>query len=195
MCARFEQKIRIAEVAKRFGLTDVPPLVNAPDIRPTDQATVITRNGEGKLIPWGLEVPWSKQPMINARSETLVEKITFRNILDNRCIIPASCYFEWRKDGISKLKNTITVDGQDCFSMAGLFDGNRFTIITCEPAASISHVHNRMPVILAPDVEQSWLNAEIEFADVRKFLGPFGTSPMIAKEQSPPESRQKDLFA
>lgn len=195
MCARFEQKIRIAEIAKRFGLKETPALINAPDVRPTDRATIITGDGEGSLISWGLDVSWSKQPMINARSETLVEKVTFRNLLESRCIIPASCYFEWRKNGGKKLKNTISVDGQDDFSMAGLFDGNNFTVITSAAAPSIAHIHSRMPVILNTDEAQQWLNPAYSFADVGRFLQPFDSLPLLAEEEIPPLSSQPDLFA
>ena len=73
MCSRFEQKSRAEEVAKQYGLTNMPPLVNAPDIRPTDQALVITTNGQAKLLAWGFDVPWDSKPLINARSETLRE--------------------------------------------------------------------------------------------------------------------------
>ncbi len=194
MCSRFEQKVRASEVAKRFGLTDTPPLVNAAEIRPTDQAMIITSTGDARLLGWGFDVAWDKKPMINARSETLHEKATFRNKLENRCIIPASAYYEWRKDGEGKFKNTISVDGLETFSMAGLIHDNRFTIITCTPATAIAHIHNRMPVILSPDAEAAWINNDLAYTDVSKFLTPYDTLPLKAVEDTPPPPAQGNLF-
>jgi len=198
MCSRFEQKVRASEVAKRFGLADTPPLVNAPEIRPTDQALVITSMGQAHLMAWGFEVPWDSKPLINARSETLRDKVTFRDKLEHRCIIPASAYYEWRDTGsqtpTKKLKNKISVDGLETFSMAGLVDNNRFTIITCEPTPAIAHIHNRMPVILSAAAETAWVNGELGFNDVSKFLYPYDSMPLKAEEETPPEPAQGELF-
>jgi len=198
MCSRFEQKVRASEVAKRFGLSDTPPLVNAPEIRPTDQALVITSMGQPHLMAWGFEVSWDNKPLINARSETLRDKVTFRDKLENRCIIPASAYYEWRDTGLQtptrKLKNRISIDGLESFSMAGLIDNNRFTIITCEPTPAIAHIHNRMPVILSTEAEAAWVNGELGFNDVGKFLYPYDSMPIRAKEEQPPKPAQGDLF-
>jgi len=202
MCSRFEQKVRAKEVARRFGLTDTPPLVNTAEVRPTDQALVITTVGNPNgnsiiisgLMAWGFEVPWDSNPLINARSETLSTKTTFQDKLEYRCIIPASAYYEWRKDDCGKYKNTISVEGQESFSMAGLIDNNHFIIITCPSVPDISHIHNRMPVILSGEAEQAWINSELTFDDVRQNLFAFNAGALKVEEDVPPAPAQRDLF-
>jgi putative SOS response-associated peptidase YedK len=195
MCSRFEQKVRAGEVAKRYGLIDLPPLVNMSEIRPTDQALVITTSGQARFAAWGFTVSWDNKPMINARSETLTEKVTFRDKLENRCIVPASSYFEWRKEGANKFKNQISVENRETFSLAGLMTENHFTIITCEPSPAIAHIHNRMPVILSGKGETAWINGDLKFDQVGKFLQPYDATPLTAEEDVPPLPAQGDLFA
>jgi len=189
MCSRFELTVHPREMAIRFALPVLPPVANLSEFRPTDQALVIGPGGTGRFLAWGFAVDWSKSPLINARAETLTEKKTFLPVLGNRCIVPATAYFEWRKDGSQRLKLT----SGDPFAMAGLSDGERFTIVTCPPAATIAHIHNRMPVILAPDVESLWLDPSKAFTDVSVHLKTFGGA-LRAEEDTPPAPAQGDLF-
>ena len=195
MCSRFELVSNPNEIASRFGLGMTPPLVNVPETRPTDLALVIRTSGTVELMAWGFEVDWDNRPLINARSETLGEKKTFLGHLNNRCIIPASAYFEWRKVDGQKLKNRILPSDQSLFAMAGLTDGKQFSIITCTPAPSVAGIHNRMPVILNPSSEAAWINPEIPFDAVKGFLIPYEIAPIISTEDVPPEPGQKDLFS
>ena len=130
--------------------------------RATDQALIIDRRlGEGpgaRLLGWGLPVEWDAKPLINARAETLAEKKTFQPLLDARCLVPATAYFEWRKASAGKLKNRIAPSDGGLFAFAGLMDGRRFTIITCRPAPEIAHIHGRMPVILDRRAEPKWID-------------------------------------
>lgn len=193
MCSNYELHGTPRNVMLAFGLDDEPSMPNKDELRPTDLALVIGTGKNVLLQPWGLSVDWSKQPMINARSETLREKPTFNGLLEKRCVVPASAYFEWRKtDGGRKLKNRISVAGADIFAMAGLTDGERFTIVTCAPSPSIAHIHNRMPVLLAHDGIDAWLSAQ-SYADVAGILSPF-EGDLAFEEETPPPPAQADLF-
>lgn len=175
-----------------MNLKSAPPLPNAPVVRPTDMALIIKGNN-AELMPWGLRVDWSKQPMINARSETLEEKPTFRSLLHNRCIVPASTYFEWRKNKHQQsCINMIKPAYFPVFGFAGLHDGERFTIITCTPSKSIAHIHSRMPVILEPDTFDAWMS-NAPFPDVKNYLKPF-EGEMSFEEEEPDPPAQADLF-
>ncbi len=178
---------------KALSLKSPPPLPNVPIIRPTDVALIITEGNRAVLQPWGLNVDWTKQPMINARAETLAEKPTFRGLLEQRCLIPVSAYFEWRKleDG-TKRKNTIFAPDTPVMAMAGLTDGTRFTMITCVPSPTVAHIHNRMPVILDGDARAAWLSAA-SFAAIRSVLNPYAGT-LNAKEDVPGPPAQTDLF-
>jgi len=111
-------------------------------------------------------------PMINARAETLMEKPTFRPLLNRRCLIPANGWYEWRKDGKAKHKNRITLPDHQPFLFAGLENGREATIITCAPSGSIAHIHNRMPAVIGPNHLVDWLDPRIAFEDLGHMLGP-----------------------
>lgn len=194
MCARFEVNQQPNDLATRFGLPDMPPAINMSVIRPTDQALIIKPEGQAILCGWGFDVSWDKKPLINARAESLTEKKTFAPLLEQRCIIPATGYFEWRNTGDSKRKNSIHPSDQTVFSMAGLWGVDRFTIITCAPSPEIAFIHNRMPVILTPEGEAAWLNPDSPFKSVSHHLVPYDRARMIAEEDTPTPPRQADLF-
>lgn len=195
MCARYELNEQPSDLAARFGLDVLPPALNRDIVRPTDQALVIGGQGDARLCSWGLEVSWDKKPLINGRSETLAEKPTFRPLLENRCVVPATAYFEWRPDNGAKLKNRIRPSDQIVFSMAGLKDGERFVILTCAPSPEISHIHNRMPVILTQESEIAWLDKSAPFSAVASCLVPYDQARVDAREETPPPPRQGDLFS
>lgn len=164
------------------------------EIRPTDRVPVVVAGRACRNLCWGIPAEWDGKPLINARSETLESKKSFRTILDNRCLIPATAYFEWRRDGKNRFKNRIApVDG-GLFAFAGLFEGDHFTVITCDPLPGIAHIHNRMPVILDRGAEAHWIDPARPFAELRQSLSPFVSGPLVAEEEKPRIS-QPDLFA
>ncbi|MEK9670895.1 MAG: SOS response-associated peptidase family protein [Rhodospirillaceae bacterium] len=180
-------------ITERFHLEEPPPVPNKEEVRPTNQALIIDPTGP-RLMRWGLEVKWSKQPMINARAETLAEKPTFKSLLERRCIVPMTAYFEWRTDAKAKLKNTIVPDAANGpFAFAGLSDGDAFTIVTCWPAASVAQIHSRMPVILDADHAARWADPNAGFDAVNSVLAPF-TGEIASTEDAPPPLKQADLF-
>lgn len=193
MCSNFELNAAPHDVMEAFGLDETPPIPNKDQLRPTDLSLVIGMGNVPRMQPWGLAVDWSKQPMINARCETLTEKPTFRGLLGQRCVIPASAYFEWRKtDDGKKLKNRISVVRSPIFCMAGLTDGERFTIITCAPAPAIRHIYHRMPAILPRDAVSAWLG-DISYDNVAERLASY-QGELSYEEEVPPEPAQGDLF-
>lgn len=197
MCSRYELKSPPEKIIERFGLTvpsvDFLDSLKGPEIRPTDSALVISLDQQPEFLPWGLEVGWQKSPVINARAETAEEKSTFQPLLNRRVVVPASAYFEWRKDGREKLKTRISMRHLEPFGMAGLRSDNRFVILTCCPADSIAHIHTRMPVILDQAAEQEWLNPDRTFEEVSPMLVPYAGA--FELEETPrPQPAQADLF-
>lgn len=192
MCTNYQAITRQVELAARFNLTALPPLPDKDDIRPTDRAPVVTADPQVQLLTWGIPAPRDGKPLINARAETLTEKPTFRPLLENRCLVPAAAYYEWRRDGRARLKNRITPADGVPFAFAGLTDGTHFTIVTCAPAPGIAHIHPRMPVILEAAAEAAWIDPAQSFAAVRNCLVPYA-APMNTDEELPRVS-QPDLF-
>ena len=184
MCSRYEMNARPRDLVERFLLKDEPVLPEKTEVRPTDEALIVVAR-RPVLCRWGLRVSWDDKPLINAREETLEQRKTFRPLLRDRCLVPATAYFEWRRDGKRRFKNRISPDGQDLFAFAALTDGEYFTIITCSPVPALAHIHDRMPVILAPDAGRQWLDQMIPFNEVSALLRPFSAGTLTAREEPP----------
>ena len=141
-----------------------------------------------KEMKWGFPQYQKKGLVINARAETVLERNMFReSVRRRRCIIPAGQYYEWDAQ-----KNKVTFSGQDqpVLYLAGFFDrfqdGDHFVILTTAANASVSPVHDRMPLILEKEELESWIydDAFLEFA-LRK---------VPAKLQKSQEYEQQTLF-
>ena len=180
MCGRYTLIADIGDLAQRFEFdgTDVSydPGYN---IAPTESVLTV-RNVEGReatFMKWGLIPFWAKDPkmgarMINARAETVAEKPAFRNALKKRrCLVLADGYYEWQKRPTSKRPFRIVMKSGEPFAMAGLWEtwrdpqGNvvpSCTIITTSANDYLAPIHNRMPVILPRESEESWLDSGIE---------------------------------
>lgn len=183
MCGKFEVKAAMKKVKKRFGLKLRPPPPQGDEqgieMAPTDRIlTIDSQSGQvrGRLLGWGLKVDWHAKALINARAETLSTKGTFRPLLQRRCLVPATAYFEWsRPPGGAKQKIRIHAKDSDLFAMAGLIglDGDSVTIVTCACAPEIATIHDRMPVILKPEDEAAWIDTRRAFNTVEKLLHPY----------------------
>ena len=115
--------------------------------------------------------------LINARSETASQKPTFKDgMLHRRCIIPASWYFEWNRNEPGRPKYAIGAEQKDIIYMAGIYrfekdsqtktDKPVFSILTRDPAESISFIHHRMPVLLPREAVRDWLNTSYRAEEV-----------------------------
>ncbi len=192
MCSRFEIDGPKENIANYFDLGELPIDFNLGEVRPTNNALIIEPGNKARMAKWGIPAPWDGKPLINARSETLDQKQSFRPLLESRCIVPASAYFEWRKIGKQRLKNRISLKDENLMGFAGLISGDHFTIITCEPVESIAYIHNRMPVILPSSARIDWCDNTKPFSNVSHYLKRHDTASLTAIEEKPP---QTDLFS
>lgn len=179
MCGRYYLKISIDKLLEKYGILDEKIVFSPSDeIFPSEKAPIIFNNGNKRvqIAKWGFSSFYGKHLIINARSETLEEKKTFKkSFLKQRCIIPVSGFFEWKKQNREKIKHKIYLKNQEIFSLAGLYDfisddsGNLttvFVIITTRANEKIKEIHHRMPVILDNNNEKEWLNPE--FYDIKE---------------------------
>ncbi len=133
------------------------------DVYPSNGAPVLTKSGAA-LMKWGFPRYDGSGLIINARSETAADKKMFAAPLrEGRCLVPASGYYEWRREGDKKTKYRLWSDGGSIY-MAGLYkktaDGDSFVVMTREAAESIAFIHDRMPVIFRGDSCREWLEGE-----------------------------------
>nr|WP_326213267.1 SOS response-associated peptidase [uncultured Oscillibacter sp.] len=167
MCGRYslapEQSKEIAqivaEVQARFGAASI----HTGEIFPTNAAPVLLPDGQ-KMTPkpmtWGFSSFKGKGVIINARGETALDKPMFRrSMLERRCIVPTTGFYEWDNQ---KRKYLFRLPGQDRLYLAGLwntFQGEeRFVVLTTAPNDTIINVHDRMPVLLTDDEVTPWLH-------------------------------------
>lgn len=125
------------------------------------------------LVRWGFVPSWAKEvapgkPLTNARSETILDKASFKHaIRRRRCLIPADGFYEWSGPEGRRQAYHITRSDGGPFAFAGIWehwqgaDGSELetaAIVTTEALAPIVHLHHRMPVIVAPDHHEAWLD-------------------------------------
>ena len=202
MCSQFQINSTIEKVALKFNVLASRNkhnlTIGKPLVRPTDTAPAITTSNTITSLKWGLQTGWGSKLIINARAETLLKKAFFNPLVTNRCIIPATSYYEWRKAGKSKIKTEIKLDKKNIFGFAGLHNNKNFTIITCAPHDSIKHIHNRMPVILNDLSTQEWLSKSLSLRQYSEILMPFEDDQFDIKElpelPKPYIENQRDLF-
>lgn len=202
MCSQFQINSTTEKVALKFNVLASRNkhnlTIGKPLVRPTDTAPVITESNTITSLKWGLQTGWGSKLIINARAETLLKKAFFNPLVTNRCIIPATSYYEWRKAGKSKIKTEIKLDKKNIFGFAGLHNNKNFTIITCAPHDSIKHIHNRMPVILNDLSTQEWLSKSLSLRQYSEILIPFEVDQFDIKElpelPKPYIENQRDLF-
>ncbi|MFW5691366.1 MAG: SOS response-associated peptidase [Chloroflexota bacterium] len=178
MCGRFVLNADSKAIQQAFDLTNLPDkLMPRFNIAPTQPVGVITNHDPRSLqyFRWGLVPFWAKDSdigsrMINARSETLQDKPSFKHAYrKRRCLIPATGFYEWKQTDDGKQPYFIHLKEQPVFAFAGLWESwdnpegetlRTFTIITSDPNDLVKPLHNRMPVILRRDDYDMWLSPD-----------------------------------
>ncbi len=158
---------------------------------------------EIQLLRWGLIPKWIKTSVdaekirintLNARSETVFEKPSFKmSVQRKRCLIPSTGFFEWRDENKKKIPYFIHLKDVEIFSMAGIYEDwtntetgeiiSGFSILTTQANPLMEFIHNtkkRMPVILSPENEMSWISNSLNKNDIQGLCKPFDESKMNA---------------
>lgn len=197
MCGRFSFSPLAKIIEDRFDVkvdSNYKPRYN---IAPTQQVAVISSANPDQIsyYRWGLIPFWAKDKkignrMINAKSETVMEKPSFKNSFKRkRCLIPVDGFYEWKKiDDKLKIPYRIMMEDESLFCLAGLWDSwkeengellHSFTILTTTPNGLMENIHHRMPVILDQKNEKAWLDdQDTDF--LQKLLVPFDAGKMTA---------------
>jgi putative SOS response-associated peptidase YedK len=193
MCGRYtltDPDPRILRM--RFGLAETAEVEEKPrfNIAPTDPVPAIRNGSEGREIGrlrWGLVPPGATpkkigRPLINARAESVERQPAFREpFAERRCLMPADGFYEWKVDEDGKSPVWISLPGGELFSFAGLWSRARddegselhsCTLITTEPSGQMRPIHDRMPVLLAREAEELWLDPDAGPEELRALLRP-----------------------
>ncbi|WP_092501759.1 SOS response-associated peptidase [Agrococcus jejuensis] len=185
MCGRY---VMAADPSDLVALFEVDEMGDLPDrswnVAPTDLAPVVveppSRDGTPparrlEAARWGLVPTWAKDlsggvKAINARSETVAERRTFSASLGmRRALVPASGWYEWRKP--EKTPFYVHADDERPVAFAGLYSWWKSpegawvlssTILTADATGQLADLHDRMPVVLGPELWDTWLDAETE---------------------------------
>jgi putative SOS response-associated peptidase YedK len=203
MCGRFALLASDDELAERFQLDEVPQLNERYNIAPTQTVAAVRESDGGRFLShlrWGLVPSWSKDlsigyKLLNARSETVAEKPSFRSAFKHRrCLIPASGFYEWQKIGSRKQPHFIRPRDGDLFSFAGLWESwndkegevvESCTILTTEANELMRPLHDRMPVILDSSSEGTWLDPTASPDALRSLFTPYASERMEAYSVNP----------
>jgi putative SOS response-associated peptidase YedK len=180
MCRRFVRRRSSSNLAEAFRVNDISDdLQPSFNVAPTHNVAVVLDDSERHLISmrWGLISSWASDPtigrkLINAPAETLAQKAAFKNAFRNRrCLVVADGFYKWQKQKGTKTPLLIQLKSERPFGFAGLYETwtspsgeivSTCTIVTTEPNDIVRLIHDRMPVILATDVEDFWLDSTVQ---------------------------------
>ncbi|MCB0636713.1 MAG: SOS response-associated peptidase [Lewinella sp.] len=191
MCGRYSLVTSAEKIHQQLG-PDVELPVELPlnyNVAPTQPALVLTDEAPQALqaYRWGLVPFWAKDlkigsRMINARSETILDKPAFRQaVRRRRCLVLADSFYEWQRTGGQKIPFRILRPNDELLLFAGIWEQwqpptgesavHTFSIITCPPNVEMKPIHDRMPVVLDTSEKQSaWLDPRLADDDITELL-------------------------
>lgn len=182
------------------------------NVAPTQKVRIITGRGPDGAAPgrrletarWGLVPVWAKSRAvgsraINARSETVLEKPTFRSAaVKRRALVPAEGYYEWQKDGSEKIPTYLHPEDEGIVVFAGLYEFWRdpevpdseegewlmtTTVLTRPAADALGLIHDRTPVIVPADLQDEWLEPELtDKGEIRTLLDGIPDPELVPRE-------------
>ena len=206
-----------SELEKKFGIKMDEEFNPCYNIAPSQMVPVISYLEKDQkrivsIMKWGLVPSWAKDPsigerMINARSETIQEKPSFRSAFQRRrALIPASGFFEWKQEGNAKTPYFVGLKDMKTFAFAGLWERwvhdtiflETFTILTTEANELIRPIHNRMPVIIPDEAYDEWLLPDTDINRILSLLAPYPEDDMqvypISKLVNSPQNDRPEVI-
>ena len=199
MCGRYALHANPEVVALQFGLDAPPEFAASYNVCPGREILVVRTDREGRRVArahrWGLVPHWAKDPAIgnklaNARGESLTERPAFRDAFRHwRCLVPASGFYEWQARAGRKVPWYLHPLDGELFGLAGItayWNGLRtVSLITTQPNELMAPIHDRMPVIIAPQDYARWLDAaNHDTENLLSYVRPYPAERMAARPVS-----------
>ena len=181
MCGRYvvtKPVTKTADIVKTAIKVEDRDNYNA---HPTQKLPIIKSYTNGKTLEncdWGLIPSWAKdkkdfRPLINARLETLMEKVSFKKLIQtSRCLVVADGYYEWKRENKKKTPYYFTRLDNSLIFFAAIHQNNQFCIITREATDKIKEIHHREPLILNEEQISNYLDIKKEGTDILKSIKP-----------------------
>jgi putative SOS response-associated peptidase YedK len=225
MCGLYSFKRSPEEARNLFNYIEQPDFPPRQYVTPGSPMAIVRQGNDGVrhfgLVRWGFVAAWAKEilpgkPLINARSETILEKPTFRNAVKRRrCLIPADGFYEWEGDVPGKKKPWyIHRPDHGLMAFGGIWehwlgaDGSELetaAIITTAANALVETIHPRSPLVIHQDDFETWLDCKSDdVRDVVPLFHPqaddyFEMEPTVIHRNAPPAKpkpggKQMDLL-
>jgi putative SOS response-associated peptidase YedK len=199
MCGRFTLRLSPSELRRIFDVLRAPEWTPRFNIDPTQDVVAVRRVNQDRqlaLLRWGLIPSWAREErigarLINAQSETVHEKPSFRSAFkERRCLVVADGFFEWKQEGKKKQPYYFRLKDERPFAFAGLWEKwgaiESCTILTTTPNELVLPLHNRMPVILAPNDYDLWLDQSVTAREqLQHLFEPYPPDEMVADPVNP----------
>jgi putative SOS response-associated peptidase YedK len=181
MCGRYVVTKPVTKTADLVKTTIKVEDRDNYNAHPTQKLPIIKSYTNGKALEncdWGLVPSWATdkkdfRPLINARLETLMEKVSFKNLIQtSRCLVVADGYYEWKRENKEKTPYYFTRSDNSLIFFAAIHQNNQFCIITREATDKVKEIHHREPLILNEEQISNYLNIKKEGTDILKSIKP-----------------------
>ena len=179
MCGRYVVTKPLTKTADLVKINIKVEDKNNYNAHPAQKLPIIKSYTNGKALEsydWGLVPSWAAdkkdfRPLINARLETLMEKVSFKKLIQtSRCIVVADGYYEWRREEKDKIPHYFTRTDSSLIFFAAIHQNNQFCIITREATNKIKEIHHREPLIINEEQISNYLDVKKEGTDILKSI-------------------------
>jgi putative SOS response-associated peptidase YedK len=191
MCGRYLITSTPEAMRQLFQYPELPNFPPRYNVAPT-QPIPIVRLHEGRrqfaLVRWGLIPPWVKDPktfslVLQARSDSVLDKPSFKNAMKRRrCLIPADGFYEWNEDTTPRRPYVVRPTHGGPVAFAGLWESwmgpngeemETVAVITTDANKTLHPIHHRMPAVIAPEAFDLWLDClNVDDKTAAALLGP-----------------------